>query len=324
MIQIKDRYAKAYKAIGMELDEALSNAFANLKKLDHQKWYTIQHDCNREGAMEYPYNQEISDYICDGIDESDVANFALQLYLPVARDNMYKRALTENMTDESYLDLLAKLDVDIQDVSLDEKKDRLYAYTDCPKCGTRRFFYSFDHGNRTIYAGCYDPHCVMGDVVDMISHIRTLRNTGYREAVALLYQLMQEVTGEVTGGNSSAKTIPALAFCAIKKGARYCFVVTDRSDLQMICQSMKDESVIFLEPYQTPNVSVIVESHVPSDQVVVILCDLSEQDRYENDIQRAGNGDRRIVVRGLPESRHTIKLLSLTVIHMLSEELQIG
>lgn len=325
MIQIKRRYVETYKSIGMQLEEAVNGAIQNLKKLEHRKNYTIQHDCNREKCIEVPITIHGAErYVVGGIDETDVVNFALQLYLPIARLNRFKRLLKEKLSEKVFFDMLEQLGIEVDDQETDEEKGRVYAYTNCPVCGTKRFYFSWDQVRQNIFAGCYKPDCKkMHGVMDIITFVQKKDGVGYKEAVLSLTDMLQQITGETKENESSIIPSIPLEFCEIKKEAKFCIVVTAKADLLTVCQFMQSESIILIGPHQIPSLKDIVSSVVPSEQVLVLMCDSSKCEQYELVARQAWTGDRQVIVKGLPEERHVKRLLGLTAVKLLANEFSI-
>lgn len=322
--RIKNKYVNAYQAIGMSLEEAVSGAIQNLKKLDHRKNYTIIHDCNRESCIDVPIAVNGAEqYAVGGIDETDVVNFALQLYLPIARLDRFKRLLKDKLSEKVFYDMLEQLGIEVSDQETDREKGRVYAYTNCPVCGTRRFYFSWDQLRQNIYAGCYKPGCKMHDVMDIITFVQKQKEVGYKEAVALLTDMLQQITEETRENESSIIPSIPLEFCEIKEEAQYCIVVTTKADLLTVCQFMQSESIILIEPHQMPSLKDIIASIVPSEQILILLCETSQCERYELAAHRAWKGDREVIVKGLPEERHVKRLLGLTAVKLLANEFSI-
>jgi hypothetical protein len=324
MTQIKNKYAEAYNIIGMSLEEAVNGAIQNLKKLDHRKNYTIQHDCNRESCIDVPIAVHgIERYAVGSIDETDVVNFALQLYLPIARLDRFKRLLKEKLSEKVFFDMLEHLGIEVADQETDEEKGRVYAYTNCPVCGTKRFYFSWDQVRQNIFAGCYDPVCKMHDVMDIITFVQKNDGVGYKEAVLSLTDMLQQITEETRAKESSIIPSIPLEFCEIKKEAKYCIAVTAKADLLTVCQFMQSESIILIESHQIPSLKDIVASVVPSELILILLCDSSKYEQYELAARRAWTGDRQVIVKGLPEERHVKRLLGLTAVKLLANEFSI-
>ncbi|EGD49559.1 hypothetical protein Cpap_3995 [Ruminiclostridium papyrosolvens DSM 2782] len=322
--QIKNKYVEAYQAIGMSLEEAVSGAIQNLKKLDHRKNYTIMHDCNRESCIDVPIVVHgVEQYAVGGIDETDVINFALQLYLPIARLDRFKRLLKDKLSEKVFFDMLEQLGIEVADQETDEEKGRVYAYTNCPLCGARRFYFSWDQVRQNIFAGCYDPVCKMHYVMDIITFVQKNDGVGYKEAVLSLTDILQQITGETKENESSIITTIPLEYCEIKKEAKFCIVVTVKADLLTVCQFMQSESIILIEQHQMPFLKDIIASIVPSEQILILLCETSQCVRYELDAHRTWNGDREVIVKGLPEERHVKRLLGLTAVKLLANEFSI-
>lgn len=325
MIQIKRRYVEAYKSIGISLEEAVNGAIQNLKKLEYRKNYTIQHDCNREKCIEVPITIHGAErYVVGGIDETDVVNFALQLYLPIARLDRFKRLLKEKLSEKVFFDMLEQLGIEVADQETDEEKGRVYAYTNCPVCGTKRFFFSWDQVRQNIFAGCYNPDCKkMHGVMDIITFVQKKDGVGYKEAVLSLTDMLQQITGETIENEYSIIPSIPLEYCEIKEEAQYCIVVTAKEDLLTVCQFMQSESIILIEPHQMPYLKDIIASIVPSEQILILLCDSSKYEQYKMAARRAWTGDRQVIVKGLPEDRHVKRLLGLTAVKLLANEFSI-
>ncbi|WP_027627197.1 hypothetical protein [Ruminiclostridium cellobioparum] len=322
--RIKNKYVKAYKIMGMSLEEAVSGAMQNLKKLDHRKNYTIMHDCNRESCIDVPIAVNGAEqYAVGSIDETDVVNFALQLFLPIARLDRFKRLLKDKLSEKVFFDMLEQLDISVDDQETDREKGRVYAYTDCPKCGERRFYFSWDQVRKNIFAGCYKPGCEMHDVMDIITFVQKQKEVGYKEAVALLTDMLQQITKETRENESSIIPSIPLEYCEIKAEAQYCIVVTAKADLLTVCQFMQSESIILIEPHQMPYLKDIIVSIVPSEQILILLCETSQCEQYKLAARRAWKGDRKVIVKGLPEERHGKRLLGLTAVKLLANEFSI-
>lgn len=319
--QIKNKYVKAYQAIEMSMEEAVSGAMQNLKKLDHRKNYTIMHDCNRESCIDVPIAVNGAEqYAVGSIDETDVVNFALQLFLPIARLDRFKRLLKDKLSEKVFFDMLEQLGIEVADKETDEEKGRVYAYTNCPVCGTRRFYFSWDQVRKDIFAGCYKPGCEMHDVMDIITFAQKHENVGYKEAVNLLTDMLHQITGEAREKESSIIPSIQLEYCEIKEEAHYCIVVTAKADLLTVCQFMQSESIILIEPHQMPSLKDIIASIVPYEQILVLLCESSQCERYELAARKAWKGDRQVIVKGLPKERHGKRLLGLTAVKLLANE----
>lgn len=305
----------------MSLENAVSEAMQNLKKLDHRKSYTIMHDCNRESCTDTPITVSgVEGYIVEGIDETDVVNFALQLYLPIARLDSFKRLLKEKLTEKLFLDMLKQLNIDISEQEFDKGKERVYAYTDCPVCGTRRFYFSWDQKRQKIFAGCYKPDCKMHDVMDIITFVQKQKNLGYKEAVLSLTEILSQITEEKIVKESGLIPSIPLEYCEIKDEAQYCIVVTSKTDLLSVCQFMQSASIILIEAHHMPYMKSIIESIVPSDQILILLCESYQCRQYEKAACKAWTGDRQVVVKGLPEKRHENRLLGLAAVKLLASE----
>ncbi|MGE5631947.1 MAG: hypothetical protein ACM3TR_12740 [Caulobacteraceae bacterium] len=322
--QIKNKYVEAYQTIGIPLEEAVNGAIQNLKKLDHRKNYTIMHDCNRESCVDVPIAVHgVERYAVGGIDETDVVNFSLQLYLPIARLDRFKRLLKEKLSEKVFFDILEQLGIEVADQETDREKGRLYAYTDCPKCGTRRFYFSWDQVRQNIFAGCYKPDCDMHDIMDIITFVQKHKDLSYKEAVASLADMLQQITEETRAKESSIIPSIPLEYCEIKEEAQYCIVVTSKADLLTVCQFMQSESIILIEPHQMPYLKDIIASIVPSEQILILLCESSQCEQYELAARKAWTDDRQVIVKGLPEERHGKRLLGLTAVKLLANEFSI-
>lgn len=250
MAQIKRKLVEEYQKLGMTLETAAVEAMKNLGKLDQKKSYTIQHDSNREGCIDLPIAVHGTErYTVSDIDAVDIVNFALWMYLPIARQNRFKTLLKERLDERVFFSMLDQLGIEVEDQETDRGKERVYVYTNCPVCGTRRYYFSWDQVQQNIFAGFYNPSCDMHQAMDIITFVQKRDRMGYKEAVATLYAMLQKAMSEPTVNETST----SLEYCNIKAGAKYCIVATDKTDLLSACQFMQDESVVLVEPHQLSN-----------------------------------------------------------------------
>ncbi|GEM_PF-2364138 len=230
-----ERYNKANcDAISM-----IPSALYNLENAAAFKDYTIRHVARNENSAisinvpDICFNFER--FLNGKTDVSDVVNFALKLYLPFYLREHKKERIKEAF-DEAYSARLFKgLNVEIADEEIDEERNRIYYYTDCPDCGTERFYFSLDMDSKNIFVGCLNGECNFynRNRVDIIGFLMKQHNKTFAEAVEFLAEFYEQEPEEE---NKKFRNTPFYTNMSIEDFQEFgfdeeilskCFIVTE-------------------------------------------------------------------------------------------------
>lgn len=195
IIEVDKTWVREYGRLNYKIEQVISAAIQNLNKVISLNRYRVRHKEDREEIMEVEVSAfflNIDRYFSEDLDEVDIINSALELYLPICRRERIKELISEKLNLLSAQKLIVKMGFTVQGLKADEVKGRYYFYTDCPVCGTRNFYFSLDEGlkghKRNIYVGCYSESCKYHGRkgVDIIGFIQNQFRKSYPQAIEFL------------------------------------------------------------------------------------------------------------------------------------------
>lgn len=189
---IEEKWIKEYLKLDVPIEQAVSGAFINLKNLSKNGRFTIlPTNCKREFInidLDVSVNN-FNKYITKSIEISDVVNFALRVYLPMCRRNYIKGVFKEKLNEMLVTKMLKSLNIEIDGWKTDVINNRIYVYSQCPKCGTSCFYFSIDENKKELYAGCYNDDCVFNKPQDIISFLMKQYKLEYPQAIEYLAKI---------------------------------------------------------------------------------------------------------------------------------------